>query len=185
MKTFLKILAWIFGIALAIFISLVIYVAINFGPDTTTDVDDYESLLANQFKDSILITPFPKTIPANATDVRLSYSSGFLQGGGHLQLRFSLPEPAFQNAIQPFIGKELLSFKGGNTNTHKKVHTTFPYTFSEDVFPDDYTVLLLYIRPSLAEAEKMGPNFYWNHGDNYGVVYSDASNTIVFWAEFW
>ena len=62
-----------------------------FGPPAVeTRPKQYSSLLAEWQKRG-LVDHFPKTLPAEATNIKLSAFPGFLQGGGWFQLRLALP----------------------------------------------------------------------------------------------
>ncbi|MBN1637794.1 MAG: hypothetical protein JW866_02420 [Ignavibacteriales bacterium] len=161
-------------------------------PSTSTNIDDY-SFILNKWKNyPELIQIFPKNIPQKATDVKMSYQSAFMQGGGHFQLKVNLPENEFEKEINKYIGKEIVSVSGDKINIHSKYFDGYPFTvfYSGDStynFPEDFHILLLDINPSKPDTIDFGETtgIYWNHGESCGFAFSMKSNTVVYWAESW
>src|SRR5688572_14509024 len=58
-------------------------------PEHETDPDDYEEVLGGWSPDRV--KHFPQRIPEEASDARMMFFPGFLQGGAYLQLRLTLP----------------------------------------------------------------------------------------------
>lgn len=75
-------------------VGLVAY-QLNEQTKVTTKVAAYPRLLRD-WSETGLVDHFPKTIPADATDVSLSVFPGFLQGSGWFQLRMKLPRKALE-----------------------------------------------------------------------------------------
>ena len=156
-----------------------------------TDIDAYQEVLEHQCKVPELVRHFPKEIPERASNVKFSYSGDFLLKDARLQLRLDLPEVEFEKELAKFSGKEKMKYTGGDKNDHANMEggapTTFFYTNDTSKFPDEYTILLLYIDPSFEEVKHLQADgkYEWEHGENYGIAYSKKTHTIVYWVESW
>lgn len=149
-----------------------------------TDLAEYYEL-SSEFGDSELTRHFPVPIPENATNIRYESLPQFMQGGGHLQLRFNLPPSEIEELLMEYRGQAQYTFIGGARGDHQTeaggVPTTNFYTNETDSlsFPDDYEILVL-------DAEPGGqPGHEWNHGYSYGVIISLERSEIIYWVEYW
>jgi len=152
---------------------------------TITDVSQYGSLLARWQQASV--NHFPASVPDQATNVRLSYFPGFLQGGAHLQLRAELPRDQFEaehsrlsnSAIAKFVAGEVFPLVP-NVDWVQSMPPPPFYSADQDTglaFPDDYTVFVL--------SANHGDSAPWNHGRAKGIAISPTRMELVYWVERW
>lgn len=187
MKT-LRILKWIV-LLLALF--LIVTLSELWG-DYTQSLDFSQRInnvaqytdLREEFEGYLLGEHFPKTIPADATNVRLSYIPRRMQGASHLQLRLELPAEQVINLRAQFITDAKYQYWGGmidQANLPQGAQTTDFYTSGTDDhrFPSTYEIFVLEVRPAGS------PDFEWNHGTSYGVAINVSASEIVYWFEFW
>ncbi|MEW4570450.1 hypothetical protein AB1L88_21500 [Tautonia sp. JC769] len=135
---------------------------------------------------SSLAGHFPEEVPGSAISADVSSFPGFLQGGGWLQLRLTLParevaaieEQCARRAIGRFEG-------GGGTSRHRDEPDGLPTTVfrtgpgESGGFPSSFTLYVL-------EAEDRGsPGHAWNHGSSAGLAISEETDEVVYWAERW
>src|SRR5690349_17427204 len=123
-----------------------------FGPPSeVTDVAQYPNLLAD-WSSSGLVAHFPKSIPSDATNVRLSAYPGYLQGPPWLQVRMTLPPDRVQQIEDQCKKATTHIYIGGDEFTHfnKDPKSNWPTTVfhttdnpSDMSFPDDYTLYVL------------------------------------------
>ncbi len=162
--------------------------ALNSATAEVTDAGEYASVLDEYWSsNSDLVSHFPRPIPSEARDVRFSFQPGFLQGGTHVQLRFSVPEQEISDLYEHFAAIRTKSFHGGDWGEHANAKDGMPTTWfhtgdSQDrSFPADYEVMIL--DPLLTEQERATGS--WNHGRSHGVAISRERGEIVYWAEDW
>jgi len=158
-------------------------------PREIKSVRKYRELKTKLWHEPDLIEHFPEDIAPNATNSKLSYYPGFLQGGAHFQVRYQLPSHQIEELYVMFKGKGTKIFVGGNTNIHMNEENGMPTTsfYTSDVdgyegtfFPDDYEIMILdEIPPEVPEGHS------WNHGRSHGVAISKTKNEIIYWAELW
>ncbi len=150
-----------------------------------TNVRKYDEILKLWDKD--LVSHFPRPIPPDISNVSFSSLPKFLQGGAHVQLRYSASAQQISELYDGFTTKKTKSFFGGDKNDHVNMHegaaTTFFYTSGSSArnFPDDYEILVF----DKVIKEENKPTPHWNHGISHGVAISKKRNTIVYWAEAW
>ena len=165
--------------------TLVIEMFISAGTPVT-DVGKYNAVVSRF--DENLVSHFPRPIPSDAREVRFSFLPGFLQGGAHIQLRYSTSPDKIVGLYDRFSAIRTKSVFGGDKTDHinseEKTLTTYFYRSgsSDDRFPDDYEIMILDKIPTKGEREQFG---YWNHGQCHGVAISKKRNEIVYWAEEW
>lgn len=157
---------------------------------STTEVTDrgqYEEILGDYWSfNEDLVAHFPIPIPAEARNVKFSFFPGFLQGGTHVQLRYSLPSDEIAELYARFYEKKTKSFFGGNMNGHMNMKegmpTTFFYTSGSDdhEFPHDFEIMIF---DEVLKEENRPEGHYWNHGQSHGIAISKTRNEIVYWAE--
>ena len=152
-----------------------------------TDVRKYDEILKNYWSSSPdLVSHFPNPIPSNAEEVRFSFLPGFLQGGAHVQLRYSSTARDISELYERFSAKKRKSFFGGDTNDHMNQTNGMPTTTfytgptNQFKFPDDYELMIF--DPILTNGTA---GFDWNHGQSHGVAISTNRHEIVYWAESW
>lgn len=127
---------------------------------------------------------FPDKIPSNASNVRFHFLPKFLQGGGHLQIRYSLPPEEIEKFHSKFEKLKSCSVFGGDINStlndEKLMRITDFYTSGDksQTFPKDYEIMVL--DPFVSKSKRN-----WNHGQAHGVAISKKKNEIVYWAELW
>lgn len=146
------------------------------------DVDRYEEIIGEFKETSSLADHFPLTIPEDAEKVRFSYFPGFLQGGGHLQLRYASTPENIEKLYEKFVEVRTISYLGGGFFTHVNEENGVPtasfHTDSGSIdFPDDFEIMVF---DKLVDSD-----CNWNHGQSHGVVISKQRSEIVFYAEFW
>lgn len=154
-------------------------------PEVETDPAKYPVLLAD-WSSRNLVAHFPKSFPAEATNVRLSSFPGFMQGGAWLQIRFNLP-PAQVAAIFADASAQAKAFYDGgdklslvNDKEGGLPGTSFlTADAGQKSFPDDYRIFVFSVR------DGGGNSFSWNHGDSTGVVVSTKRNEVIYFAESW
>jgi hypothetical protein len=153
--------------------------------ETITDTSRYRDIRHQAWTNKTQIQHFPIDIPTDATDVRIAYSPGSLQGGSFFQLRLKQTPETIQKLLTQYQTTAKHKYRGGNTNDHTNqkngVPTTFFYTSDsqEESFPTSYEILVL-------NANDRGtPDFKWNHGDSYGVAIDNLNSEIIYWAEEW
>jgi hypothetical protein len=188
-----KILLWLGGILIAAIMALVAWVMIdlNSSLETVTDVAQYSKILNNPWKNSPLVQHFPKTIPAEAKNVKIHYVPGFLQGGSMLQLQMTLP-PAKIAEIQAQLRKiAQRKYTPGakdnspiqETSADGQMSVTFEYRYylgksGDQNFPENYEILVL-------SDTRGAPTYNWNHSQMHGVAIDPTTSEIVYWAESW
>ncbi len=155
-------------------------------PSVTTDVSRYEEILGD-WKYGRPSKHFPQAIPANATEVRLSFFPGFLQGGAHFQIRMCLPSADVAMIDARMREATTHQYQGGsmfdhyNEDQENNLPTTAFFTaddLSQTIgFPEHYT---LYV---LSAKEDTGGG--WNHGSTSGVAVSTQNSEVIYWAEDW
>ncbi len=153
-----------------------------------TTVGKYEKILDDYWKPrGELTTHFPRPIPPQARDVRFSFRRGFLQGGSHIQLRYSLPDKEMSDLYERFSRIKTKSFTGGDMNDHMNMKEGMPTTFfhtngsKDQKFPADFEVMIF---DEVMKGERP-EGFYWNHARCHGVAISRTRHEIVYWAESW
>lgn len=153
--------------------------------ETITNLRRYREIRSQLWSNQSQINHFPQNIPADAKDVHLAYSPGFLQGSSYFQLRLKQPPQEIKKILLNYRGIAKNKYQGGDTNDHTNlpngVPTTFFYTSdsAQESFPATYEILVL-------NAENRGtPGFKWNHGDSYGVAIDSSASEIVYWTEVW
>jgi len=134
--------------------------------------------------DKALFGHFPDKIPSDASNVRFHYVPRFLQGGGHLQVRYSLPSEEIAKLYREFEKRKTVSLSGGDINSsindEKAMPATNFYTGDDksEIFPKDYEIMIF---DQFVPKGKRS----WNHGRAHGVAISKKKNEIVYWAELW
>jgi hypothetical protein len=188
-----KILLWLGGLSIATIIALTAWVSIDLHNSlkTVTDVAQYPKILNNPWKDSPLVQHFPKTIPAEAKNVKIHYVPGFLQGGSMLQLQMTLP-PAkiaeIQAQLRKVAQRKYISGAKDNspvqeTSADGQMSITFEYKYylgksGEQNFPENYEILVL-------SDTRGAPTYNWNHSQMHGVAIDSTTSEVVYWAESW
>lgn len=154
-----------------------------------TDVKKYEYILDDAWDfNKSLVAHFPRPIPQEADGVKFSFLPAFMQGGAHIQLRYSLSADTISDLYERYSEEKTRSFIGGDTNTHINMKNGMPTTFfytsnSDDLeFPDAFEIMVFDEAPK-KEENLEGHN--WNHGQSHGVAISKTRNEIVYWAESW
>ena len=150
-----------------------------------TSVKQYDKVLEDYWSPlPHLVSHFPRPIPPNAENVKFSFLPKFLQGGAHIQLRYSTSPEVIGELYARFAEERTQSFFGGDANDHTNVEggipTTFFYTSDSGSweFPDDFEIMVLEAKPSSSGNS-------WNHDKGCGVAISRKRNEIVYWAEYW
>jgi hypothetical protein len=188
-----KIFLWLAGLSFAAMMALVVWVNIDLHNSlkTVNDVAQYSKILNNPWKDSPLVQHFPKTIPAEAKNVKIHYVPGFLQGGSMLQLQMTLP-PAkiaeIQAQLRKVAQRKYIPGAKDNSPTQEtsadgQMSITFEYKYylgKSDVqnFPENYEILVL-------SDTRGAPTYDWNHSQLHGVAIDPTTSEIVYWAESW
>lgn len=154
-------------------------------PERITDTSRYRELRQSLSASEYPVKHFPPNIPADAKNVKISYSPGFFQGGSHFQIRLKQSPEQINKLLAKYKNQAKNEYRGGNTNDHanlpKGVPTTFFYTSDSEAhsFPATYQILVL------GAQDRGTPGFKWNHGDSYGVAIDSSTSEIVYWAEQW
>ena len=154
----------------------------------TSDVTNprkYEKVLKEHWNyPQKLVAHFPPSIPTDAQNVRFSFRPVFLQGGAHIQLRYSASPEIIDELYERLSVQKTKSYYGGQSSEHMNMEggmpTTIFYTSGSEnfEFPDDYEIMIF--------DELVTQNGgYWNHGKSHGVAISRQRNEIVYWAEHW
>jgi hypothetical protein len=173
-----KILLWLGGLLIAAIIALVAWVIVdlNSSLETVTDITQYSKILNNPWKDSPLVQHFPKTIPAEAKNVKIHYVPGFLQGGSMLQLQMTLP-PAkiaeIQAQLRKVAQRKYIPGAKDNSPTQEtpadgRMSITFDYKCylgksGVQNFPENYEILVL-------SDTRGAPTYNWKHSQMHGVT---------------
>jgi hypothetical protein len=163
----------------------------NSALEPVKDVSRYQEVIRGFEPNSRLVKHFPDKIPQEATNVRLFFLPGFMQGGTIFQLRMKLPPEkikSWQSQFRKTAKRKYIS--GGKDNSPKEetspdgVNVTFEYNFytndsgDSSPFPPSYEILVL--------ADTRGaPEYDWNHPELYGVAIDISASEIVYWAEDW
>lgn len=186
-------LLWLGGLSIAAIIALIVWVIIdlNSSLETVADVAQYSTILNNPWKDSPLVQHFPKTIPAEAKNVKIHYVPGFLQGGSMLQLQMNLPSAKvaeIQAQLRKVAQRKYISGAKDNspvqeTSADGQMSITFEYKYylgksGEQNFPENYEILVL-------SDTRGAPTYNWNHSQMHGVAIDPTTSEIVYWAESW
>jgi hypothetical protein len=188
-----KVLLWLGGLSFATIVALVVWVNIDLHNSlkTVTDVAQYSKILNDPWKDSPLVQHFPKTIPAEAKNVKIYYVPGFLQGGSMLQLQMTLP-PAkiaeIQAQLRKVAQRKYIPGAKDNSPTQEtsadgQMSITFEYKYylgksDAQNFPENYEILVL-------SDSRGAPTYNWNHSQMHGVAIDPTTSEIVYWAESW
>lgn len=154
-----------------------------------TNPRKYEHVLTKRwYYSDALISHFPSSIPNDAQNVRFSFRPAFLQGGAHIQLRYSASPEKIDELYERFSVQKTKSYYGGQSGEHMNMEggmpTTIFYTSGSEnfEFPDDYEIMIL---DRVLTQEERAAGYSWNHGKSHGVAISKESNEIVYWAESW
>jgi len=160
-------------------------------PEITTDISSYEKI-RTEWSNSGLADHFPSAIPKSATNTRLSYVPGFLQGGAHFQLRITLPPKDVEEIERKYAPLARHKYHGGDRMVHANepngVPTTFFYTNADsiskdsmphDTFPEYFSIYVLKANPAGTTG------ISWNHGSTAGIAISRQTNEVVYWCESW
>ena len=149
-------------------------------------IDAYQDVLAD-WKASGLVDHFPSSVPASARNVRFSSCPGFLQGGGHVQLRMELPEAKVKSLYEHATKNAKQHQDGGNSVTlvneqEDGLWSTHPHTLTKGTyeFPGDYRIFIFYAEPC-----RKGSRHNWNHGESKGMVVSLQRNEVLYYTENW
>jgi hypothetical protein len=177
---------------LAILLWACIVTAVEFYFNTiapVTNVERYEKILSDRWRsEEQLVRHFPRSIPADAQDVRFYFCPEFMQGGKAIQLCCRLPENSISALYDHFSQMKTKSFFGGEINKHMNMKEGMPttafYTSGSHTqeFPADYEIMIF---DKVLKEEDRPPGHYWNHGQTHGVAISKKNNEIVYWAESW
>lgn len=136
-----------------------------------------------------LVNHFPPKIPRTAQDIRFSYSPGFLQGGMHMQLRYS---DNFQNINQLYehcVKDRQKSFIAKSTHPYIKATVGPPeilaiswnkYSKRQIVHAHKEYEIMIFDKVKDQPADS-----YENHGQKHGVAISIDRDEIIYWAESW
>lgn len=184
-------LKWIGGIVGALVLVAVLAIAwfaygFNKALEPIESIDRYQQVLAD-WKQTGLVDHFPSSVPATASDVKFSSFPGFLQGGGHIQLRMELPEAEVRRLYEHATKTAKQHQDGGNSVTlinerDDGLSSTSPHTLAEGTyaFPVDYRIFIFHAKPY-----KKGSGHDWNHGESKGMVVSLQRNEVLYYAENW
>ncbi len=188
MKRAVKWIVGILGVLVFVVFSAFAWFAYSFNKalEPNESIDQYQKVLAD-WKASGLVDHFPSSVPASARNVKFSSFPGFLQGGGHVQLRMELPEAEAKKLFEHATKTAKQHQDGGNSvtliNERKDgLSSTSPHTLAKDAFefPDDYRIFIFH-----AEPYKAGSGHDWNHGESKGMVVSLQRNEVLYYAENW
>jgi hypothetical protein len=180
LRLYEKIALWVAGALVAGFVIMLVAFWWSL-PKRVTNTDKYSKILED-WKPTDLVDHFPHSIPSIATNVKFSAEPGFLQGGGHIQLRMELPPSEVRKLFDDATKNAKQTQDGGNSVTSINerddgLHSASPYTLDSDSyeFPTDYRVFIFHARNSGS----------WNHGDGYGVVISLQRDEVIYYANYW
>lgn len=163
----------------------------NSALEPVKDISRYQEVIRGFEPNSPLIKHFPDNIPPEASNVRLFFLPGFMQGGTIFQLRMKVPPEKIKNLQSQF--RKTAKWKyipGGKDNSPKEetspdgVTINFEYNFhtsdfgKSSPFPPSYEILVL-------EDTRGAPEYDWNHPELYGVAIDISASEIVYWAEDW
>ena len=187
-----KILTWIrrlILVSIALVVSFVGYSLFRMYQATTPveSISKYESVLAT-WKQRGLVDHFPSRVPDSASEVRFSALEGFLQGGGHIQIRFKLPQARIESYYEDASSKAKQFQDGGDAVTlvnssDDGLWSTNPHTLDKSYskFTDDYRIFIYDAVPYQQDEEYKN----WNHGASKGVVISLKRSEVIYYAEDW
>lgn len=149
-------------------------------------MDQYQEVMAD-WKEGGLVDHFPSSVPASARNVKFSAFPGFLQGGGHVQLRMELPEAEVRILYEHATRSARQHQDGGNAVTlvserDDGLWSTHPHTLGKGAFefPRDYRIFIFDAQPY-----RKGSGHDWNHGESKGMVISLQRNEVLYYAENW
>ena len=153
-------------------------------PRIETSPQKYSTLIT-QWTPTGLVAHFPNSLPASASNIKLSAFPGFLQGGAWLQVRLTLPSAEVSKIYDDAtkIAKDFYDgggvFKSVNSKVDGLPGTNFHTSDNQHApdFPDDYRIFVL-------AAQRPGGNT-WESGKCYGVVVSKQRNEVIYYAENW
>ena len=182
-KKFSRKKLWVFNICGILLLAGLIYVglplcigyafvcALDKALDPTHDLAQYSRLRSQWDQDQV--AHFPSEIPAEASLKKFSHAPGFLQGGGHIQLRLQLPHERILELYNQFSKQRTVSCRG---NEHCSMPTTYFYTYKgkPEPFSNDFEIMVF---------DKYIPEKFQQK--SHGVAISTESNEIVYWAEYW
>ncbi|MEM1310070.1 MAG: hypothetical protein AAGF98_11390 [Cyanobacteria bacterium P01_H01_bin.153] len=154
-------------------VNLVIYSFVS-ATKPITDIDQYAAVRSQVGEAGYYIQHFPQSISPEATEAKLYYQLGALQGEVLLQLGLSLPierlsslKTDFETQAQCQISAATLDY----SECGQPVHVPRFLVGDRDTrqFPDTYTLLFLSDLDSVMFS--------------YGVAFSELSSEIVYWVE--
>ncbi|MUG96946.1 hypothetical protein F7734_33245 [Scytonema sp. UIC 10036] len=154
-------------------------------PEIVSDRSQYQDIRHKLWSNREQIKHFPTDIPADASGVRVAYSSNSSEGNRFFQLRLKQSPQKIQNLLSQYRAIAKRKYQGGNTNAHANQPNGVPTTFfhtsdsQEESFPSSYEVLVL------GADDKGNSNFRWNHGESFGVAIDTSTSEIIYWAEEW
>ena len=180
-------LQWVGGILGGMILAGIVSIWIGHASKEDSEaIEQYGQILID-WKESKLVDHFPQPIPANAKNVKLSSFHGFLQGGGHVQLRMELSPKEVRKVYEEAAEVSKQHQDGGHKFTlvnerDDGLSSTNPHALDSEVyeFPEDYRIFILYAKPY-----KEGSDFDWNHGESKGLVVSLQRNEVIYYAESW
>ena len=184
-------LKWIGGILATLVLVTVLGFAwtiyrFNKALEPIESIDQYQEVLAD-WKESGLVDHFPGSLSAHARNVKFSSFPGFLQGGGHVQIRMELPEEEVKTLYDRATQSAKQHQDGGNSVTlvnerDDGLWSTHPHTLAKGTyeFPSDYRIFIFDAKPY-----RKGSGHDWNHGESKGMVVSLQRNEVLYYAENW
>ncbi|TRU74435.1 MAG: hypothetical protein EWV55_11020 [Microcystis viridis Mv_BB_P_19951000_S69] len=180
MKRAIKWIGGILGVLVLVVVSAFAWFAYSFleSLEPIESIDQHQEVLAYwKACGPGLVDHFPSSVPASARNVKFSSFPGFLQGGGHVQLRMELPEAEAKKLFEHATKTAKQHRDGGNP-----VSGPSPHTLAKDAyeFPADYRIFIFH-----AEPYKEGSGHDWNHGESKGMVVSLQRNEVLYYAEQW
>ena len=180
MKRLLRIVGIVVAVLVAIAVALcaavvVMYIGMSTSTATVTKVSAYPDVL-EEWTSTGLVDHFPRTIPANATNVSLVAYPGAMQGSGFFQLRETLPLGDVQAILAETKASAIRSCPGQcPTGVEEPEFWHVPSLIepdeSEHQYPPDFVIYAL------------ETNGDWNHPSGKGVAISTARSEVVYWAE--
>jgi hypothetical protein len=151
-----------------------------------TRLNQYVPLRAEWYRRG-LADHFPVTIPANASQAKLSSLPKFMQGGGWFQLRLTLPEAEVASIFEDATKRAKAFYDGGRRfqlvdarNDGLPGAGFYTGDTLDRDFPADYRVFVF-----AARSYRPGEAMQWNHGDCRGVVVSRTRHEVIYFAENW
>lgn len=164
-----------------------LYIAFVDSIEPVTNVGCYQNILKYRNYPYTEISHFPKSIPADASNVFVYDQQPFLQGGSMLYLRYTASEEEIKDLYEEYkksVKFILTTDKYNMDSETKEYYYPSGYdleSFVGDLYKDVYDVYII----DCASGDHDEIGFLWNHGYSYGLMINQTYNDLIYWSDVW